>query len=1264
MERKVLALVSAVLVLGLLSDASAEEILLPGNAPGGSSWNDAAVWGGNEVVPENIYNTNGYSLRTADSVSEPAYMDTFNGGQLIVGPGAGGGTGYVMVKSSAGDTPININANYLFDGGQIHVGNDGVFNFGGTITMTENGMEIRQRGRGGFTRQLHFVVPITGSGPIDVFCDEGGGELHGDVYLDSANAYSGLWSLGVGGNQEMNTFFTAPGSVGNNADMLIGVNGVVDIDYDVAFSTGTLAIQSGGLLILDQDHTFAGITLAGNNLAVGAYDYAALDAMGYGALVTNDGGSLTVAGAHPTVGFNSGSSSGLETVTPAELTVILSSAEAGQTYTVDYAATGGTATGGGVDYTVEPGTLTFNPGETSKTISIDIVDDGLVEEHETIVVELSNPTGPDVGLGINEHTYTILDPRPTVAFDADSTSETEDAGTIEIPVSLSFASTLTVTVDYAVTGGTATGGGVDYILEPGTLTFEPGETSKTISVELVDDGVFEAPETVVITLSNPTNAELGAITEHTLEICTPLAELTALVWGTDIVGANANTQYPTGGAWGSYNTVNGQGMVSADEHGAWYAPGDGVPEHSWKADGAEGMWIEWYFARGYRIAEMWVWNGSYTGRPAGGSIKGCTIEYYDGSAWQTMFDGNLTCWDGSNPYPRTDVINFGRVTAEKVRLNVSSTYGSPDAVLSEVRFYVSEPPSVAFRSSYSDAFETESPAVLDVDLLFLKEEGQTYTVDYAVTGGTAAPAEDYILAPGTLTFNPGETSQTISIDIIDDDLDEDDETIVVGLSNPTSTGAELFLGEPNEHTYTILDTRPEVSFEMDSSIGRENVTPVDITVSLSFASDKPITVDYEVTGGTATAGVDYLIATGGPACWNSATQCHGDTDATGDVKGSDFLALKDSWFKCDPDPNYNACADFDRDGCVKGSDFLILKNNWYQTVEANCPLESGATLEFAPGETSKTISVELVDDGVVEDEETIVITLSNPANATLGSITEYTFTLVDAGALYLKVDLALPQWGTDVPWPGTAKEGWWPWVAGRWADMYAHDYVWEHDGQLPGGIDGTGVHAMLSMGYEGQAGLHAKDLCRCNLAGDCPPSGFIQGEPIANTWLYAVDWAGPQGGDIVLVFTDLPPGQYKLKSYHNWWEPGPGQGSRNCMRCEKTQPPMPSITANPLPVNTGDGCKPPGKDNYRGLCVCGTGTGVTAIQNAYDVPVTHVYADADVATSTITFETDGSEVLIIYEAPDWGYPDCARGGREGGRGILNAFELKSIAAPQ
>ncbi|MHC4620491.1 MAG: dockerin type I domain-containing protein [Planctomycetota bacterium] len=68
-----------------------------------------------------------------------------------------------------------------------------------------------------------------------------------------------------------------------------------------------------------------------------------------------------------------------------------------------------------------------------------------------------------------------------------------------------------------------------------------------------------------------------------------------------------------------------------------------------------------------------------------------------------------------------------------------------------------------------------------------------------------------------------------------------------------------------------------------------------------------------------------------------ATQCHGDSDNSGEVKGADFPALKNSWYKVYPDAAYNPCADFDRNGEVKGSDLLILKNNWYKTVPADRP---------------------------------------------------------------------------------------------------------------------------------------------------------------------------------------------------------------------------------------------------------------------------------------------------------------------------------------
>ena len=79
---------------------------------------------------------------------------------------------------------------------------------------------------------------------------------------------------------------------------------------------------------------------------------------------------------------------------------------------MNYSVTGGTATGGGADYTLSPGTLVFNPGETDKWISVAIVGDQANEPDETIIVTLTNSTG-GAQLGPNAtHTYTILNPPP------------------------------------------------------------------------------------------------------------------------------------------------------------------------------------------------------------------------------------------------------------------------------------------------------------------------------------------------------------------------------------------------------------------------------------------------------------------------------------------------------------------------------------------------------------------------------------------------------------------------------------------------------------------------------------------------------------------------------------------------------------------------------------------------------------------------------------------------------------------------------------
>jgi hypothetical protein len=166
--------------------------------------------------------------------------------------------------------------------------------------------------------------------------------------------------------------------------------------------------------------------------------------------------------------------------------------------------------------------------------------------------------------------------------------------------------------------------------------------------------------------------------------------------------------------------------------------------------------------------------------------------------------------------------------------------------------------TVSFELAESGDLETVSPAVLNVVLN--QAENEAVTVAYITFGGTATEGLDFIGAAGTLVFDPCETTETISIDILGDDQDEDDEIFWVVLYNPA--GPNVALGQNSMHTYTIIDPRPYVEFDVQISGGMEEVSPAYIAVGLSWPANETVTVDYEVTGGTATNGVDYNLPAG------------------------------------------------------------------------------------------------------------------------------------------------------------------------------------------------------------------------------------------------------------------------------------------------------------------------------------------------------------------------------------------------------------------
>ncbi|MPQ49318.1 hypothetical protein GCQ56_20195, partial [Marinifilum sp. N1E240] len=103
-----------------------------------------------------------------------------------------------------------------------------------------------------------------------------------------------------------------------------------------------------------------------------------------------------------------------------------------------------------------------------------------------------------------------------------------------------------------------------------------------------------------------------------------------------------------------------------------------------------------------------------------------------------------------------------------------------------------------FNATSSNGSEALASANLQVDLS--AASGRTVTVDFSVTG--TATSADYTLADGTLTLTAGDVNKNITIaSIVNDLLDENNETVIVTLSNPVNAT----LGTNTIHTYTIND---------------------------------------------------------------------------------------------------------------------------------------------------------------------------------------------------------------------------------------------------------------------------------------------------------------------------------------------------------------------------------------------------------------------------------------------------------------------------
>ncbi|MBD1906589.1 DUF4347 domain-containing protein [Funiculus sociatus GB2-A5] len=221
------------------------------------------------------------------------------------------------------------------------------------------------------------------------------------------------------------------------------------------------------------------------------------------ATITNDDNQ-------PTISINDVSvTEGNNDTTNASFTISLSDASS-ETVTVNYATSDGTATTVDGDYTGVTSTpITFNPGETTKTITVAIKGDNKFETNETFNVNLSGATNATIADNTGVGTITNDDNQPQISIDDVSITEGND-GTVNaiFTVSLSNPSSLPVRINYATANNTAIASS-DYTTTNGTLTFNAGVTTQTISVPVIGELASEATESFFVNLSNPINATIA-----------------------------------------------------------------------------------------------------------------------------------------------------------------------------------------------------------------------------------------------------------------------------------------------------------------------------------------------------------------------------------------------------------------------------------------------------------------------------------------------------------------------------------------------------------------------------------------------------------------------------------------------------------------------------------------------------------------------------------------------------------------------------------
>ncbi|MEC5127715.1 Calx-beta domain-containing protein, partial [Verrucomicrobiales bacterium BCK34] len=645
---------------------------------------------------------------------------------------------------------------------------------------------------------------------------------------------------------------------------------------------------------------------------------------------------------------------------------------------VTYSTADGTATTADSDYTGQASQMiTILAGDTTGTITIATTADNKVELDETMTVTLTGVAagGRDVTIDGTANTGTGTITNDDAATISISDATIDEGGNLVFTVTMTNESDAAVSFDYATVVGSAGAGDFTEVAST-TLTFAPGETSKTITIATTEDLIVENDETMTVVLS-------------------------ALA-------------------------PNGRAVTIADD------TGEGTITNDDKALLSISDVTQLEGSGGFSTFVFTVSTDKVASKDMTVVVNSAALTAAAGSDFQSVVNQPVTILAGESSATVTVSIDTDAIVEDDETFEMNLTNARFDGATDATRVEIDDAQGIGTilnddlaTITISDPVavtEGDSGTVTLVYTVTLDNVAQEpITVDFATADGTATAGSDYVTQSGTLTFAAGETTKTISVVVNGDEVVEGNETVLVNLTDPKFDGAtdatRVVIGDA-QGVGTINDddaaalTINDVTVTEGNAPGTVNAT---FTVTLDNAVQSGVNVNFATADGTATtANSDYDAKSGTLNFTGSAGEMKTITVV---VNGDETVELDENFLV-----NLSSLvavgnvtiADSQGEGTITNDDkaIITISDPVAAVTEGNTgtvglvytvTLDKAAqepitvdfttadgtanagsdyvaqsgTLTFAAGVTTQTITVLVNGDVIVEGSETVLVNLSN-----------------------------------------------------------------------------------------------------------------------------------------------------------------------------------------------------------------------------------------------------------------------------------------------